>query len=169
MSAAVKQALTYAEGYVQGYEMEADQGTYHPTSADRAMMLDLVNGLLSDETFIHLITRGNWEQFGRAQDRKLHAVIHLPGVKEELQQLLWSKEPAPPIHPDDLAVDRFAEAMKIKLAQKRAEGRWGWESAGDYMNAHLSKLLIEHVHKGDPLDVGNLAMMIHQRHETIAP
>lgn len=30
----------------------------------------------------------------------------------------------------------------------------------------LQKMLVEHVGKGDPVDVANFAMMIHQRGET---
>lgn len=71
-------------------------------------------------------------------------------------------------HPDDLAVDRFAAAMKAKLARKRAEGRGGWEDREQCSSWFLSRLLREHVDKGDPLDVGNLAMMLHQRGERIA-
>lgn len=66
-------------------------------------------------------------------------------------------------HTDDIAVDRFAEAMKAKLANKRAEGRGGWDNPAECSIAFLSQLLREHVAKGDPVDVGNLAMMIHQR------
>lgn len=75
---------------------------------------------------------------------------------------------APEPHPDDLAVDRFAAAMKAKLAQKRAEGFGGWEDKEACSNGHLSQLLVEHVHKGDPVDIGNLAMMLHQRGEVVA-
>lgn len=71
-------------------------------------------------------------------------------------------------HPDDVAVDRFAAAMKAKLAQKRDEGRSGWDDKDDCSQLFLSQLLREHVEKGDPLDVGNLAMMLHQREERIA-
>lgn len=80
----------------------------------------------------------------------------------------FGKPPAPAdAHPDDLAVDRFATAMKAKLAKKRGDGRGGWD--GPSCDAvFLSKLLREHVEKGDPLDVGNLAMMLHQRGESIA-
>lgn len=66
-------------------------------------------------------------------------------------------------HPDDLAVDRFALAMKAKLAQKRAEGRGGWDNPDECSVEWLSELLIRHIKKGDPIDVGNFAMMIHQR------
>lgn len=72
------------------------------------------------------------------------------------------------VHPDDLAVDRFAVAMKAKLAKKRAEGRGGWDDREQCTGAFLSQLLVEHVEKGDPLDVGNLAMMLHQRGERIS-
>jgi hypothetical protein len=70
-------------------------------------------------------------------------------------------------HSDDLAVDRFAAAMKAKLAKKRAEGRGGWDDPAQCTGENLSLLLRSHVRKGDPLDVGNLAMMIHQRGERI--
>lgn len=82
-------------------------------------------------------------------------------------------------HWDDLAVDRFAYAMKAKLAKKRAEGLGGWDrkipvpgldGRGFYYecpNSLLSRLLRQHIEKGDPVDVGNFAMMIHQRGERI--
>lgn len=71
------------------------------------------------------------------------------------------------VHPDDIAVDRFADAMKIKLAKKRNEGRGGWADKTECSQIFLSQLLREHVEKGDPVDVGNLAMMLHQRGERI--
>lgn len=67
-------------------------------------------------------------------------------------------------HPDDLAVDRFAAKMKAKLEQKRAEGRGGWQTADAHV---LSSMLFEHVFKGDPVDVGNLAMMLDQNAQMI--
>lgn len=70
-------------------------------------------------------------------------------------------------HPDDIAVDRFAGAMKTKLAKKRAEGRGGWDRKDECSPEFLSQLLREHIGKGDPVDVGNLAMMLHQRGERI--
>jgi hypothetical protein len=58
--------------------------------------------------------------------------------------------------------------MKGKLAAKRLQGRGGWQEP-DVENGYLSRLLREHVDKGDPVDVANLAMMIHQRGERIGP
>jgi hypothetical protein len=70
-------------------------------------------------------------------------------------------------HPDDAAVDRFAAAMKAKLAKKRKQGRQGWNDKSECSNSTLVTMLCEHVAKGDPVDVGNFAMMIHQRGERI--
>lgn len=66
-------------------------------------------------------------------------------------------------HPDDIAVDRFAAAMKAKMAKSRAKGRGGWDDEAQCSMDTLARLLIEHVAKGDPVDIGNLAMMLHQR------
>lgn len=71
------------------------------------------------------------------------------------------------MHPDDIGVDRFSDAMKAKLAKKRAEGRGGWDNRDECTAEHLSYLLVQHIIKGDPLDVGNLAMMLHQRGDRI--
>lgn len=60
-------------------------------------------------------------------------------------------------HPDDIAVDQFAEAMKAKLADARAKGRSGWQECDP---AELSYLLREHVEKGDPRDVANFCMFL---------
>lgn len=60
-------------------------------------------------------------------------------------------------HPDDIAVDQFADAMKAKLADARAKGRSGWQ---DCDPVELSYMLREHVEKGDPRDVANFCMFL---------
>ncbi|WP_114214185.1 hypothetical protein [Ochrobactrum sp. 3-3] len=74
---------------------------------------------------------------------------------------------ASPDHADDLAVDRFAIAMKQKLAKKREEGRGGWGNKDECSAEYLSYLLIQHIWKGDPVDIANLAMMLQQRGERV--
>lgn len=69
-------------------------------------------------------------------------------------------------HPDDLAVDRFAAAMKEKLALARTKGRTGWEQCDP---ANLSAMLHEHVAKGDPRDVANFCMFLWNRGKPISP
>ncbi|WP_186191073.1 hypothetical protein [Burkholderia gladioli] len=61
-------------------------------------------------------------------------------------------------HVDDVAVDEFAIAMKAKMAAARAKGRSGWETCAP---ADLSRMLREHVEKGDPRDVANFSMMLY--------
>lgn len=70
------------------------------------------------------------------------------------------------IHPDDLAVNRFAAAMKAKLAAGRAKGRGGWDKPELCRVETLADMLVRHVGKGNPgtfEDIANLAMMLHQR------
>lgn len=71
-------------------------------------------------------------------------------------------------HFDNYSVEQFAYAMRIKLAVKRNEGRGGWQDKEQCSNEYLSRLLREHVEKGDPVDVANFCMMLHQRGERIA-
>ncbi len=70
---------------------------------------------------------------------------------------------------DNRAVSSFSYAMRVKLAAKRLEGRGGWQDKEQCSNEYLSQLLREHVEKGDPVDVANFAMMLHQRGERISP
>lgn len=71
-------------------------------------------------------------------------------------------------HPDDLAVDKFAEAMKAKMAASRIKGRGGWDDPNKCSVDDLRSLLNLHMTKGDPVDVGNFAMMLWIRRATTA-
>lgn len=60
-------------------------------------------------------------------------------------------------HPDDDAVDTFAQALRKRMAEKREEGREGWEHSDlDELGLKLLRSLAD----GNPVDVGNYAMMI---------
>lgn len=75
-------------------------------------------------------------------------------------------QPGPtPIHPDDIAVDKFAIAMKEKMERQRANGYSGWENLAQCPTERLQAMLAEHIDKGDPVDVGNFAMMLFNRGE----
>ena len=77
-----------------------------------------------------------------------------------------TEQPAPVQHPDDAAVDSFAAAMKDKLAKAREKGRSGWETC---QPEDLSRMLREHVDKGDPRDVANFSMMLWRLSAAISP
>jgi hypothetical protein len=92
-------------------------------------------------------------------------VVKLTGVRpgdewiseSEIPQLAASPQPAQQPHPDDIAVDAFAAAMKEKLAAARAKGRAGWQTCEPWA---LSEMLRDHVEKGDPRDVANFCMFL---------
>ena len=63
-----------------------------------------------------------------------------------------------------IAIERLSNAMVLKLDKKRAEGRGGWQTASAET---LSQMLIEHVAKGDPVDVANFCMMLFMNGQSI--
>ena len=65
---------------------------------------------------------------------------------------------------DNEAVDKLAEAMKDKLAKKREQGYHGWETC---KHGDLVQLLINHVDKGDPIDVANFCAFLFARGESL--
>lgn len=102
---------------------------------------------------------------------KLEQVVNfsLPLVlkrAEAAEAKLADIEKQAPETTDALGVNSFASKMKDKLAIKRQQGRYGWQD----MNADdLSVMLHQCVKKGDPLDVGNLCMMLSQNGQSIFP
>ena len=72
-------------------------------------------------------------------------------------------------HSDDVAVEAFATAMKLKLAEARAKGRSGWNDKNECSQQLLSGMLRSHVDKGDPRDVANFCMFLYMRGEAIIP
>ncbi|MFO3704400.1 hypothetical protein ACI6Q5_05310 [Xanthomonas codiaei] len=71
-------------------------------------------------------------------------------------------------HPDDVAVDELAAAMKLKLRRVREKGRGGWKDRQQCTGQQLSDMLRANVDKGDPVDVANFCMFLQQRGEPIA-
>jgi hypothetical protein len=91
-------------------------------------------------------------------------------AEAQMWDLLSSRFPAQqPPHPDDTAIDKFAAAMKQKMSQKREQGRGGWDNTTECSADNLRALLSLHLVKGDPVDVGNFAMMLFNRNECTTP
>ncbi|MDP3272926.1 MAG: hypothetical protein U1D69_03555 [Polynucleobacter sp.] len=88
-----------------------------------------------------------------------------PDCRETCQVSYPPKTDTPP-HPDDEAVDRFAQAMKQKLAQAREKGRSGWQQMKP---DDISTMLYEHLEKGDPRDVANFCMFLWSLGQPITP
>lgn len=87
-------------------------------------------------------------------DSYIHAMNEAFADIDKLRDLATPKHGA---HPDESAVDAFAEAMKEKLEAARAKGRDGWQGCTP---DELSRMLREHVEKGDPRDVANFCMFL---------
>jgi len=100
-----------------------------------------------------------------AGDRLMTVAQHLR-IEKQLRAALTRPAQTEQQHPDDAAVDRFAAAMKAKLAAARAKGRGGWDDPNVCSVEFLAQLLVEHLAKGNAgtfEDVANFAMMLHQR------
>ena len=90
-------------------------------------------------------------------------------VDRALYERMYQAAPEVEQHPDDIAIDAFANAMKAKMKASRDKGRKGWDDKTQCPDGRLQQMLIEHLAKGDPVDVGNFAMMLFNRGEMTAP
>ena len=66
-------------------------------------------------------------------------------------------------HVDEKMVDITAMAMRSKLSAARDKGRHGWWDPEQCSIGSLKRLLVEHIEKGDMIDVMNFAGMIFVR------
>ena len=103
------------------------------------------------------------EAMAKRQKRLLDENGWLNVVIEPIYRAAPAAPSPAPVHPDDAAVDRFAIAMKEKMAASRNKGRSGWDDETQCTESMLARMLVEHVAKGDPVDIANFAMMLHQR------
>lgn len=68
--------------------------------------------------------------------------------------------------PDIRAACKFAQAMANKLRDKSAEGKDGWEDPEECSVDDLARWMVEHLAKGDPVDIANFCMMLSLRGES---
>jgi hypothetical protein len=73
------------------------------------------------------------------------------------------------VHADDKAINLFADSMKAKMAKMREKGRGGWADTFSCSTSLLQKEASKEIEKGDPVDIGNLAMMLFNRGATYIP
>lgn len=65
---------------------------------------------------------------------------------------------------DPECVELFARSMRHKMALSATKGRTGWRGVSQ---EEISRMLREHVEKGDPVDVANFCMMLSVRGKSI--
>lgn len=66
-------------------------------------------------------------------------------------------------HPDDEAVDTFAQAMHDKMTAARAKGKEGWDDPEQRTDKQLEALFLQCYERGEWVDVANYAMMLWNR------
>jgi len=81
----------------------------------------------------------------------------------EMLRIQMAREGFAAARADENGVDALARAMKEKLHAKRLEGYGGWNKPDECTVEHLAKLLLDHLPKGDPVDIANFAMMLFNR------
>lgn len=90
----------------------------------------------------------------------LQDVASPEAIYEAIRTTLEARAQATLSNYDDLAVDHFAGAMKTKMAISQAKGRSGWDDPNQCTVESLQAMLLDHVAKGDPVDVANFCMML---------
>lgn len=91
----------------------------------------------------------------------------IAGLKRQIEQLRPYLTNRFLPHADNEAVDQLALAMKVKLGRAREKGRGGWDDKNACTQEDLSRMLREHVDKGDPVDVANFCAFLDARGEHI--
>lgn len=162
LEAAKKGAPDYWLGYLAGRDHDSSEGVVTEAMVSAALP-HLVGVADSDVRPVGQFYPGqtadeseetNWQHSGRERVRRaLTAALAARGGNA---------------HPDDIAVDKFAAAMKAKMAKQRAKGYGGWDEPLECAADLLRERLRTHVGKGDSVDVGNFAMMLFNRGESTA-
>lgn len=62
----------------------------------------------------------------------------------------------------DALINNFTKELKLKLIEKRNEGKSGWDDP-EWSEENIRHQLIEHIAKGDMLDVAAFAMFLWNR------
>jgi len=115
-----------------------------------------VKWVQADDGSLVIFTRGEY------RDELMKAIS---GPSDATHRFATPPAAIPEAHTDDAAVDRFAAALKAKLAKQREKGYEGWETCPP---ERLQEMLFNHIPKGDPVDVGNFAMFLFARGERTA-
>lgn len=125
-------------------------------------MNDVLNDALSN------LEHDNYERSHKGYENRQADVAMIraamtaqPAASEEPREMDMDRARAEFI--DDQGVADFAAAMRRKLEKKRAEGRGGWHDPDQCQLDTLAVMLLDHLEKGDPVDIGNFAMMLYNR------
>lgn len=104
---------------------------------------------------------------GWAAMAKLRALLDKPETPMEIGGYAPSETSGAQMEmSDEWAQEVFSKRMLVKLEASAAKGRNGWQQCSQ---ESLSRMLREHVDKGDPVDVANFCMFLDALGYGIAP
>lgn len=151
-------------------EMEPEDTDDTMSVAERAVRIVLAKAKGVCLSKVHAIDHAGNSYLREASATQCANAIGALNIQPLIDQVhgILSLPTQPEPHPDDIAVDRFAAAMKAKMARSRDCGRYGWDDPAVCSAEDLRLFLVNHIAKGDPVDVGNFAMMLFNRGETTA-
>lgn len=108
---------------------------------------------------------GYWDGSVDEKTGQMNLIANVPSHRSELYAPIFAQLPDVR-HPDDVAVDTFADAMKSRLKEARLVGRSGWNDASTCSDASLAEALVVNLVSSHPHayeDIANFAMMLHHR------
>ena len=101
---------------------------------------------------------------GMSADATKYALFDDHDLTSADEKRAWMSDSALDEHSDDVAVDRFAAAMKAKLRKHREQnGRGGWDDPARCTIASLIALSVDAASSGDTVTEANYLMMIWNR------
>lgn len=68
---------------------------------------------------------------------------------------------------DNLAIAKLTEQCKLRLAEKREDGEFGWHDPMLCSQQHLSNMFHEAVRRGSLIGIANFAAFLHARGEEL--
>ena len=91
-------------------------------------------------------------------------------IKQDSKYLVENMVRTPKASASELWADEYmayitSNAMRSKLRNTREKGRGGWWNPKECSIEMLKKMLVEHIEKGDMIDVMNFAGMIFVREQ----
>lgn len=140
---------------VAGSKFKAGEKVYFSTDPDIKIVSDVNN----DNT-VRFFGEFGWADSSRC----CHATQENYEKLCSLFECIDFEQPPTQADIDNEAVDKLAQAMKNKLSKKREQGYHGWETC---KHGDLVQLLINHVDKGDPIDVANFCAFLFARGEQL--
>jgi len=166
----IRRACAFAVQYAPGAQddlntlLSANAGTKEALEQAEGALILIRNGTASALSWAEANTGVP------AQDEALDTLLLALKTARDVALSALPTGAAGDLHPDtSVALAAFMEALRAKL--RKAELKYGYSNGWktEDWEAQCKAHLLEHLHKGDPLDVAAYAMFCHQRGWSTSP